>query len=215
MTEPTVPDAASEEEAFVLDMVARLDDARIPYMLTGSVASSSHGQRRQTADADFLIDPDTPGRVVRFVARLGDAFYADKNTARTAVHDRRMFNVIGYETGFKADIIVRKDAAYDRQSFGRRVRRPLNAGLPEVWMVAPEDSILSKLRWAKETGSTRQIDDAAGVAAVQGDALDAAYLECWAGELGLAGDLARVRAVAAKIAPPGGDEYARRPPGGA
>ena len=167
-------DATTEEDAFVLDMTARLDAAKIPHMLTGSVVSSSYGQRRQTADADILIDPDTPGRVV---ARPGDDFYADRNTARTAVHDRRMFNVICYDTGFKADIIVRKDAAYDRQSFGRRVRRPLNAGLPEVWMVAPEDSILSKLRWAKKTGSTRQVDDAAGVAAVQGDALDAAYLD--------------------------------------
>ena len=195
-------DAATEEEAFVLEMAARLDEVELPYMLTGSVASSSYGQRRQTADADILIDPEAPARVARFVARLGDAFYADANTARTAVRDRRMFNVIGYETGFKADLIVRKDAEYDRQSFARRVRRPLNVGLPEVWMVAPEDSILTKLRWAKETGSTRQIDDAVGVTAVQGPALDAAYLDRWADELGLTGDLARVRRLAERITPP-------------
>ena len=194
-------DAATEEEAFVLEMTDRLEAANIPYMLTGSVASSSYGQRRQTADVDVLIDPDAPGRVVRFVARLGDAFYADKNTARVAVNDRRMFNVIGYETGFKADIIVRKDGEYDRQQFGRRVRRPLNVDLPEVWMVAAEDSILSKLRWAQETGSARQHDDAIGVLAVQAGALDDAYLDRWAAELGLTDDLAEVRAAAARICP--------------
>ena len=194
-------DPAAEEETFVLDMTTRLEAAGLPYMLTGSVASSSYGQRRQTADADILIDPDTPGRVVRFVSSLGDDFYADLNTARAAVRDRRMFNVIGYETGFKADLIVRKALEYDRQSFGRRVRRPLNVDLPEVWMVAPEDSVLSKLRWARETGSTRQHDDVIGVLAVQGDALDAAYLDRWAAELKLTDDLARVRAAAARITP--------------
>ena len=193
---PAPDDAATEEEAFILEMTARPDAARLPYMLTGSVASSSYGQRRQTADADILIDPDTPGRAVRFVSKLGDEYYADANTARAAVHDRRMFNVIGYETGFKADLIVRKDAPYDRQAFTRRVRRPLNVGLPEVWMVAPEDSILSKLRWAKETGSTRQHDDAVGVLAVQAGTLDEAHLDRWAAELNLAADPARARAAA-------------------
>lgn len=194
-------DAATEEEAFVLDMTSRLEAAGVPYMLTGSVASSSYGQRRQTADADILINPATPGRVVRFVSALGDAFYADANTARTAVRDRRMFNVIGYESAFKADLIVCKAEPYDRQSFDRRVRRPLNVALPEVWMVSAEDSILSKLRWAQETGSTRQQDDVVGVLAVQAGALDETYLDRWADDLGLREDLDRVRAVAARLTP--------------
>ncbi|MEM9701838.1 MAG: hypothetical protein AAF907_05285 [Planctomycetota bacterium] len=193
--------APTEEEAFVLQMTARLDEARVPYMVTGSVASSSYGQRRQTADADILIDPETPSRVVRFVRALGEEFYADLNTARMAVHDRRMFNVIEYATSFKADLIVRKAEEYDRQSFDRRVLRPLNTGLPEVWMVSAEDSILSKLRWARETGSTRQREDVIGVLTVQGGALDDAYLDRWADELGLRADLERLRVVAGPLTP--------------
>ena len=191
----------TDEDAFVLEIVGRLDAAGIPYMLTGSVASSNYGVRRQTADADFLIDPPDAGSVIRFVSRLGERFYADRNTALTAVRDRRMFNVIDVEQAFKADCIVRKDAEYDRQSFTRRRLRPLGPGLPEAWMVAPEDSILSKLRWAAETGSTRQVDDAKSVAAVQGDALDRPYLFRWADELGVRPALDAVLAAADAIAP--------------
>jgi hypothetical protein len=48
------------------------------------------------------------------------------------------------------------------------------------------------LEWAKATGSERQIRDAAGIVAVQGAALDGAWLRRWAQELGVEDQLARV-----------------------
>lgn len=50
---------------------------------------------------------------------------------------------------------------------------------------SPEDTILSKLEWAKLGGSDRQIDDAAGVIRVQGESLDLAYIERWVRVLGI------------------------------
>jgi len=55
-----------------------------------------------------------------------------------------------------------------------------------------EDVILAKLEWAAETDSERQIRDVAGMVAVSGDALDAAYLTAWAERLGLEAALLRV-----------------------
>ena len=51
-----------------------------------------------------------------------------------------------------------------------------------------------KLRWAMQSGgSEKQVGDAAGVFALQGDLLDQAYLDRWADALGVAALLAEVR----------------------
>ena len=49
-----------------------------------------------------------------------------------------------------------------------------------------EDTILSKLEWARETGgSEQQWADASGIVQVCGDRLDRDYLEKWAAVLGV------------------------------
>lgn len=48
-------------------------------------------------------------------------------------------------------------------------------------MASAEDTILSKLEWARRGGgSERQLADAAGVLRVCGERLDRAYVESWA-----------------------------------
>lgn len=49
-----------------------------------------------------------------------------------------------------------------------------------AWITTAEDVILHKLFWNKLNPSQRQLQDAAGVYAVQGDALDRSYLDRWA-----------------------------------
>jgi hypothetical protein len=50
----------------------------------------------------------------------------------------------------------------------------------------PEDTILSKLEWARKAGgSERQLTDALGVLQVCGDGVDRAYVEKWAATLGV------------------------------
>jgi len=62
-----------------------------------------------------------------------------------------------------------------------------------VMFLRAEDSILSKLEWVRQGGSLRQIEDAGTVLDVQGDALDFAYLEKWAAEIGVSDLLERIR----------------------
>lgn len=54
-----------------------------------------------------------------------------------------------------------------------------------VFVASPEDVIVAKLEWAKLGGSQRQIEDAAAIMRIQGDALDQSYLENWISELEL------------------------------
>jgi len=55
-------------------------------------------------------------------------------------------------------------------------------------LATPEDVILHKLYWYRLGGevSERQWNDVLGVLRVQGEALDLAYMQRWAGPLGVA-----------------------------
>ena len=54
-----------------------------------------------------------------------------------------------------------------------------------VYVASHEDILIAKLEWAKIGESERQVDDAAGVIATQGAALDRSYVERWVQELDL------------------------------
>lgn len=47
--------------ALLAATITRLERAGVPYMITGSVASSYHGEPRATRDLDIVIDPDPAG----------------------------------------------------------------------------------------------------------------------------------------------------------
>lgn len=165
-------------------LVAELDAANIPYMVVGSVASSYHGEPRMTRDLDVVIDPE-PDRLDSLVGRLQAAgLYADTEAAREAVGHRTQFNVIDPMSGWKADLIIRRDRPFSREEFARRQETTLPQG--PVRMATAEDIILAKLESARSTRSERQLRDAAGIVAVSGDRLDIGYIERWAGELGVA-----------------------------
>jgi hypothetical protein len=107
-----------------------------------------------------------------------------------AARRQSMFNIIDLESGWKVDIILRKGRAFSKAEFARRQQVEVDGTL--VWLATPEDVILSKLEWAKATGSERQIRDAAGIVEVQGDALDRAWLRHWATALDVGELLRRV-----------------------
>ena len=76
-------------------VIARLDAAGVPYMVTGSLASSYHGEPRATRDVDIAIDP-TVDALSSFVDGLVAAgFYVDQAVAREALAQRSQFNAIG------------------------------------------------------------------------------------------------------------------------
>lgn len=104
-----------------------------------------------------------------------------------------MFNIIDLETGWKADLIVQKGRRFSEVEFHRRVQVDL-LGL-QVWMVSPEDCVISKLEWARQGESERQLRDVRGVLATQGEALDRGYIARWVIELGLQDQWATVMTI--------------------
>jgi hypothetical protein len=77
----------------------------------------------------------------------GEGYYVGEESIREAVRFRIAFNVVDEASGYKADLIVRKDRPFSRTEFGRRVKVRI---LDEtVEMATPEDVILSELEWAR------------------------------------------------------------------
>ena len=169
---------------FLADIVGRLNEHGIAYMIGGSVASSIHGEPRTTRDVDIVIEVDEDG-LRRLLASFDHVrYYVDSPAAAEPVRDGQIFNVIDPSAGWKADLVLRKNRPFSKIEFERRqVEQVLDV---EVMVASPEDVILTKLEWAQRGGSARQVEDARGIIALQGERLDRNYLRRWAAELGVA-----------------------------
>jgi len=172
-------------------LLAELQHAGIASMVVGSFASSYHGEPRMTRDLDVVIDPtsDSLGRLLDRLQAAG--FYADRVAARQAVAERTQFNVIDPASGWKVDLIIRKERAFSRGEFERRQAAALPMG--QVAIATAEDTILAKLEWGRSGESERQLRDVAGIVAVSGPQLDLVYLDRWADQLGVRESWERVR----------------------
>jgi hypothetical protein len=162
-------------------VIPQLERAQIPYMVTGSLASSYHGEPRATLDLDIVIDP-SPASLLDLIAALQvEGFYVDEGAAREALERRSQFNAIGPDAE-KVDFVIRKERPFSIEEFGRREPADL-LGTPGL-IVTAEDLVLAKLEWAEASDSDRQRRDVAGILATT-DGLDTAYVERWAAELGV------------------------------
>jgi len=188
----------TETSAFLRWLVETLERAGIAYMVTGSLASTFHGEYRATADVDVVVDP-TEQQLEDFLSSVGEEFYVSPDAAREARRRRWMFNVIHPAGGWKADLILRKDRPFSREEFSRRVQAVVQ-GVP-LFVASPEDVILSKLEWSRQAESERQFRDALGVALVQQDRLDWQYLGRWGRALGVEDLVERLRSEAGRHEP--------------
>ena len=106
--------------AFLAATIERLERAGVAYMVTGSVASSYHGEPRSTRDLDIVIDPE-PVAINRLVAELREAgLYVDTDAAVAALGRRTQFNAIDATNGWKVDFLVRKSDRFGGSGLNRR-----------------------------------------------------------------------------------------------
>ncbi len=152
-------------------------------MVAGSFASSFHGMPRSTHDLDVVVDPTRETLLSMLRLLLATEYDVSRDAALDALAARTQLNVIDYATGWKVDFILLKAREFSRVEFGRRSSVEIS-NVP-LKAATAEDTILSKLEWAKIGGSERQIADAAGVVQMQGERLDLDYIERWVRTLGL------------------------------
>ena len=170
-------------KAFLRSVVEILDEAEVPYMLTGSLASAYYAVPRATQDLDVVIEAEAP-ELDRIVQGLGDAgLYVDRDAAMEAQALHGQFNAIDPVSGWKVDLIVRKDREYSRVEFARREQvRLLDV---EVAIASLEDVLIAKLEWSQLGDSALQRSDVLQLLERRWEEVDRPYVEKWVAELGL------------------------------
>jgi hypothetical protein len=184
--------------AFLRQVIEILDEAGVPYMLTGSLASAYYAIPRATQDLDVVIATEEAGveEVVRGLQKAD--WYVDGHAALEAYRTRGQFNAIDPSSGWKADFIIRKDRPYSLTEFGRRVRVSLLD--LEVSIASLEDLLIAKLEWSRLGDSALQRQDVLQLLERAWERLDRDYVEEWVAELGLTSEweTARRRVTEAK-----------------
>ena len=171
----------SQQELLKLVLQA-LDEAQIPYMLTGSLVSSLQGEPRSTHDIDIIVSIEQASTEILVKSFTPPDYYLDQNAINEAVTNDGMFNLINTSTGDKIDFWMLTDQPFDKSRFMRRYIEDI-MGM-KIMITSPEDTILAKLNWAKLSGgSEKQFTDALRVFEVQFEKLDMQYLNYWAHEL--------------------------------
>jgi predicted nucleotidyltransferase len=100
-----------------------------------------------------------------------------------ALRYETQFNVLDMATGWKVDLILRKQRAFSEAEFARRSRLEV-MGVP-VYVASLEDTIVAKLEWAKAGGSERQLEDVRELVRLGAARLDRSYVDQWVQRLGL------------------------------
>lgn len=177
------------ERDLLVDCLQRLNRTGAIYYLTGSMASNYWGIPRSTHDLDFVVQFPLSS-VAEIVRQFSDHFYIEEEAVRAAFQPPHQFNAIDTRSALKVDFWVAKSDPFDQHMLKRR-RQVTLFGEP-AWISTAEDVILNKLVWNQITPSDRQLGDAAGIVAVQGEALDKNYLRDWAAKLNVTNTLERL-----------------------
>lgn len=175
------------ENELLVDVLERLNQAQVDYMLTGSMASNFWGIPRTTHDLNFVLVMQ-PAQTADLIAAFEHGFFIQPESVRRVFRPPYQFNIIDEQSALKADFWLLRDNAFERTAFGRRASVTL-FGMA-AWISTPEDVIIHKLYWNQMTPSDRQLGDAAGVYAIQSEHLDSNYLSEWAAKLKVVQELA-------------------------
>ncbi len=177
------------ERELLVDCLRRLNRCDVTYYLTGSMASNYWGIPRSTHDLDFVVQMPITA-VPRIVQEFSGDFYIEEAAVRAVYEPPHQFNAIDTRSALKVDFWLAGAEPFDQEMLRRRL--PATLFGEAAWISTAEDITLHKLVWNRMTPSDRQLGDAAGIVAVQADALDKNYLRYWAQELGVTTELERL-----------------------
>jgi len=171
----------NQEDIFI-KVIDKINSLGFPYMLTGGMAVLFYGNPRTTHDIDIVVEIDK-SVIPSIISSFKDDFYISEEGIKDAISHKTMFNIIHPETGVKIDFWILKDIPCEKIIFQRRVKKEILG--KEIYISTPEDTIIRKLLWYKQSDITKHFDDTLGILQIQGKNLDYNYIEKWAKELGI------------------------------
>lgn len=161
-----------------------LERLEIPYLITGGIAVAVWGRPRFTADIDIVVElaKSQAEQLMAELKQLSPAGYLDSAQVERALAVAGEFNFVDGTTGVEVDFwMLRVDDTFDQSRLKRRVAKEILGRT--VYFTSPEDLILIKLRWYRDTQSSRQWEDTESILKISGNNLDMPYLTEWAEKL--------------------------------
>ncbi|MFM2337515.1 MAG: hypothetical protein RL115_708, partial [Bacteroidota bacterium] len=141
---------------FLKALITFFERYKIPYMLSGSMALSTYVGPRYTRDFDFIthLKIADANLLSEF---FKDGYYCDEDSILEAIENKGMFNIIDHKSNYKADFFVLKSEPFRQLEFSRR--KEVDFLDMRIFIVSPEDLLLSKLIWIQELQSSQQSED--------------------------------------------------------
>jgi hypothetical protein len=160
-----------------------LEAANVEYLIGGAVAVWAWGEARTTRDFDLVVN--IPFENIPLLSQ--ELEKRDMLVPVEVILDLLTMprgdlpiNAIHLYTGYKAELfLLRLDDVYRATALARRRLVDLGPPLGEVYVHAPEDLILNKLRYYNLSQQPKHVRDIASILLELGGELDLAYLEKW------------------------------------
>ncbi len=169
-----------DPQELLIKIAEILRELEIPYAITGGFAVTIWGVPRYTADIDIIIELEDKNikPLVKKVLSMDKTIHADEGAMREALMYHGEFNFIHPDTGMKVDFFVQDNQPYNKLKIKRAVLRDVHG--TGISFISPEDLILSKLLWSKESNSEKQREDIKSVLRNTKLKLDMVYIRKWA-----------------------------------
>ncbi len=167
----------------LLSKIAKiLEVLKIPYAVTGGMAVAAWGKPRYTADIDIIVElsPQKLPLLSKKLLSLDKDVYVSQEAMIEALEKKGEFNFIHPQTGLKVDFWVKGGRVdiYGKLKLERKIAKKIDK--QKIFFVSPEDLVLSKLIWYKESKSSRHLEDIKTVLDIQKNKLDLNYIKNWA-----------------------------------
>ena len=174
------------EPSLISVFVRPLNQLRIPYLITGGVASVIYGELRLTRDIDLIVRlaaSDAP----RFAGAWSPAEFYVPPVEVIAEESRRPaydhFNVSHHETTMRADVHLPGNDPLPAWALGHPTHRRVDDD--EVLVAPIEAVIVSKLRYYQVDKSDRHLRDIREMLRFSRDLVNFPELERWATRIGV------------------------------
>jgi len=173
-----------EQHELLLYLVECLEKLKIPYLITGSIASMAYGEPRFTNDIDIVADIK-PAQAEEFKSCFPENdFYLEVDSMKKALEHRQQFNIIHPSSGLKADVIISKKDDFDKARFGR-IKKLNVSESKSANFASPEDVIIKKMEYFQTGESEKHLRDIASMLKISGQEIDRLYISAWAERLEL------------------------------
>lgn len=157
-----MPNSSLDHLGFFVEVLLKLDELNIPYVIIGGFAATMFGITRTTYDIDIVVDMGKGHIQALSSAFPSPPYYADPYQMENAIEKGMSFNIIDGSRAEKVDLFpITMDERY-RPALENRVRRlvePIGTMPFNVWVARMEDVIVGKLMAWNEGQSTRHTDD--------------------------------------------------------